>query len=501
MRLYDIQEPGESDKTESIGSVSRDIVVGIDLGTTNSLIGYAQNGQVTIIPDQFSGKPYTPSVVAYEGDKVLVGEQALACGKEPINSIKRLMGKVSNDVLGSLTYKVDAVVEGMPKVVTQGRKITPIEVSAEILKYLKQRAESHLNQAVTKAVITVPAYFDESARHATRDAARLAGIEVLRLISEPTAAAIAYGFDKQPEGVYAVYDLGGGTFDISILSMQKGVFQVLATGGNALLGGDDIDRLLSQSLFAEQTFDLKKLIQLRTIKERLSIEGSVISEGVSITRQDLDKLAQPLINETIGAFKRAVKDADIAIASIKEVILVGGATRMPLIHKEVTDLTGKPPLSGINPDEIVAVGAALQAEALVSGSNNLLIDVIPLSLGIEVGDGLVEYIIHRNSAIPTVRVQKFATQKANQTGIVVHVVQGEGAKVRDCRSLARFELKGIPPLPAGQAKVEVRFQIDADGLLLVSARELTTGVTQDIMVKPSYGLTEVEIAALLEKSL
>ncbi len=497
MRLYDIQEPGESDKTEGIGSVSRDIVVGIDLGTTNSLIGYAQNGQVTIIPDQFSGKPYTPSVVAYERDKVLVGEQALASGFEPINSIKRLMGKVSDDVLANLTYKVDAVVAGMPRIITEGRKVTPIEVSAEILKYLKQRAESHLNQAVTKAVITVPAYFDESARHATRDAARLAGIEVLRLISEPTAAAIAYGFDRQPEGIYAVYDFGGGTFDISILSMQKGVFQVLATGGNALLGGDDIDRLLSQSLFAGQAIELKKLLQLRSLKELLSREDSVVSNGVTVTRRDLDKLAQPLINETLKVFKRAVKDADIDIASIKEVILVGGATQMPLIHKEVTVLTGKPPLADINPEEIVAIGAALQAEALVSGSNNLLIDVIPLSLGIEVGDGIVECIIPRNSSIPTARSQKFATQKPNQTGIVIHVVQGEGAKVRDCRSLARFELKGIPPLPAGQAKVEVRFQIDADGLLLVSAQELTTGLMQDIMVKPSYGLTESEILELL----
>jgi len=501
MRLYDIQEPGESNKTEGIGSVSSDIVVGIDLGTTNSLIGYAKNGQVTIIPDQFSGKPYTPSVVAYERNKVLVGEQALASGFDPINSIKRLMGKVSDDVLASLTYKVDAVVAGMPRVITEGKKVTPIEVSAEILKYLKQRAESHLKQAVTKAVITVPAYFDESARHATRDAARLAGIEVLRLISEPTAAAIAYGFDKQPEGVYAVYDLGGGTFDISILSMQKGVFQVLATGGNALLGGDDIDRLLCQSLFSGQAIELKKLLQLRSLKERLSKEDSVVSNGLTVTRQDLDKLAQPLINETLKSFKRAVKDADIDIASIREVILVGGATRMPLIHKEVTALTGKPPLADINPEEIVAVGAALQAEALVSGSHNLLIDVIPLSLGIEVGDGLVECIIPRNSSIPTARAQKFATQKPNQTGIVIHVVQGEGAKVRDCRSLARFELRGIPPLPAGQAKVEVKFQIDADGLLLVSAQELTTGITQDIMVKPSYGLTESEILLLLRKSI
>jgi molecular chaperone HscA len=275
------------------------------------------------------------------------------------------------------------------------------------------------------------------------------------------------------------------------------VFQVLATGGNALLGGDDIDRLLSQSLFAGQAIELKKLLQLRSLKELLSREDSVVSNGVTVTRRDLDKLAQPLINETLKVFKRAVKDADIDIASIKEVILVGGATQMPLIHKEVTVLTGKPPLADINPEEIVAIGAALQAEALVSGSNNLLIDVIPLSLGIEVGDGIVECIIPRNSSIPTARSQKFATQKPNQTGIVIHVVQGEGAKVRDCRSLARFELKGIPPLPAGQAKVEVRFQIDADGLLLVSAQELTTGLMQDIMVKPSYGLTESEILELL----
>jgi molecular chaperone HscA len=472
VKLYEIQEPGSEKDIEFTTSIESMPVVGIDLGTTNSLIGYVKNDEVCLIPDQYSGKKYTPSVLAFDGEKILIGQEALDSTLPCLASVKRL-----------LSHKGDS---GMPLVTLGNRSITPIEASAEILKYLKERAEQHLANKIEKAVITVPAYFDENARQATKAAARLAGLEVMRLISEPTAAAIAYGF-TQPEGLYAVYDLGGGTFDISILKMQKGVFQVLASGGDTFLGGDDLDVLLME-------FGLDKA-EARSAKERLS-EAEAVG---TITRKDLERLAKPIIDRTLKLFSKTMLDAQIEFSELKEVILVGGATRMPLISQEISALVGKTPISHINPDEVVAIGAAHQAHFLSGSGDHLLIDVIPLSLGIEVGEGIAEVIIPRNTPIPAVRTQLLTTQKDNQTGIVVHVIQGEGKKVIECRSLAKFELKGIPPMPKGAAKVEVKFQIDADGLLTVYAREMITGKAQSVEVKPSYGLSEDEILALLKQ--
>ena len=431
--LLQIHEPGETPLPHE-----NDEAVGIDLGTTNSLVAISRGEKPEII------RGIIPSVVIVNGVE--------------IHSIKRKMDNPSQKVEGK----------------------TPVEISAEILKRLKSSAEDALGKEVKKAVITVPAYFDDTARTATRDAARLAELEVLRLINEPTAAALAYGLDNGAEGIYAIYDLGGGTFDISILLMQKGVFQVLATGGDTHLGGDDFDDLIGG----------------REIKEKLS----TMEEFAGTSRAQFEKLITPLVDKTINICASVLKDAELSKSDIKGVVLVGGSTRVPLVKRKLAEFFGQEALSNINPDEAVALGAAIQAEALTHGSNNLLLDVIPLSLGIETMHDIVEKIIYRNTPIPCTYAQEFTTFQNNQTGIIVHIVQGEREKVQDCRSLARFELKGIPPMPAGVAKVKITFNVDADGLLTVSAKEMGTGVEQEIVVKPSYGLDEKEIERMILES-
>jgi molecular chaperone HscA len=501
MKLYDISEPDEP----PFSSPKNELVVGIDLGTTNSLIAVAHNQKVTVIKDEASGKSYTPSVVAYlDRDNVLVGEKAYAHTGRYIASIKRLMGKGKGDLDINFPHQISKQ-DGVIRVKINDYELSPVEISAEILKSLKVRAEDYLKQKISKAVITVPAYFDDSARQATKDAAMLAGLEVVRLINEPTAAAVAYGFDQQPQGLYAIYDLGGGTFDISILQLQSGIFQVLATGGDTNLGGDDFDYLIVnhlQSKFHLTRFDpFEAKQEARAIKESLTLnnkwQGEFLGTACQITTQEFNQLIKPLVDKTIRIFKGCIKDAEISLADIKEIILVGGATRIPLIKNTIKQVMGKAPLDNINPDEIVVVGAAYQAEALTTGSNNLLIDVIPLSLGIEVASGIVEHIMPRNTAIPAVSTQTFTTQADNQNGIKVHVVQGESNEVAKCRSLARLELKNLPALPAGVLRVVVSFQVDADGILTVKAKDLMTNQMQEVLVKPSYGLSEEEIKKLL----
>lgn len=435
--LLQIHEPGETPLPHE-----NDEAVGIDLGTTNSLVAISRGEKPEII------KGILPSIVTVNGKQ--------------ISSIKRKMN--------------------MPAQLVEGK--TPVEISAEILKTLKATAEDALGKEIKKAVITVPAYFDDTQRTATKDAARLAGLEVLRLINEPTAAALAYGLDNGSEGVYAIYDLGGGTFDISILEMQNGVFQVLATGGDTELGGDDFDELIGKP-------------NARKIKEALSSNN----EYEGFTRTEFEKLIAPLVDKTIKICASTLKDAGLNKSQIKGVVLVGGSTRVPLVQKKLEEFFGKKPLSNINPDEAVALGAAIQAEALTKGSNNLLLDVIPLSLGLETMHDIVEKIIYRNTPIPCTYAQEFTTFQNNQTGMIFHIVQGEREKVRDCRSLAKFELKGIPAMPAGAAKVRVVFTVDADGLLTVSAHEMATGIRQEIIVKPSYGLDEKDIERMIIESM
>lgn len=474
MKLYDLQEPSQT-------SDAVEIAVGIDLGTTNSLVAISKNGIVEIIKNS-NGTVLLPSIVGFDNGQVVVGEDALALSEKVI-SVKRLMqDAASKTVLNR----------------------TPVKISAEILKALKLQAEAYLQEPISKAVITVPAYFDEGARQATKDAARIAGLDVLRLVNEPTAAAVAYGLDKNAEGIFAIYDLGGGTFDITILKMAKGVFQVLATGGDSQLGGDDFDDLLFAYLSGQVTPEtIENKFLMRGIKEYLSSNekwtGALPfdSKYREITKPDFEKIIAKIVAKTMDLFNKSLQDAEIAVADIKEIILVGGATRTPLIKAEIAKRFGKQPLDSINPDEIVARGAALQAEALSIGSSSLLLDVIPLSLGIEIADGLVEHIIPRNTPIPVAKKQIFTTQRDNQTGFKIHVVQGEGERVTECRSLARFELSSIPRLPAGVARLEINFQIDADGLLSVSATEIVTKQKQEIIVKPSYGLTEEEVIKLI----